>query len=96
MMDRRTALAVFGTGVLTNMGWTISAVAAADGKRISDAEVAAWVNQRVQAWQPTAAERRFDEIAWVKDIRTAERLAGQHQRPVFLFTHDGHMAIGRC
>ena len=96
LMDRRTALAVCGSSVLTSLGWAGRALSAADAKRIGDADVAAWVEQRVQAWQPTAAERRFDDIAWVKDIRTAERLAGQHQRPVFLFTHDGHMAIGRC
>ncbi len=96
MMDRRTALAVFGTGVLMNLAVAVPVGVAADAKRLSDTDVAAWVDRRVQAWQPTAAERRFDDIAWVKDIRTAERLAGQHQRPVFLFTHDGHMAIGRC
>ena len=96
MMDRRTALTVFGGSVLTGLGLAGRAFPAGDGKRIGDADVAAWVDRRVQAWQPTAAERRFDEIAWVKDIREAERLAKQHQRPVFLFTHDGHMAIGRC
>ena len=94
-MDRRTALAVVGTSLLTGVGWADPAFPA-PAKRIGDADVVAWVDQRVRAWQPTAAERRFDDIAWVPDIRTAERLARQHQRPVFLFTHDGHMAIGRC
>jgi hypothetical protein len=56
----------------------------------------AWVDQRVTTWQPTAAERRFDEIGWAKDIRAAERLARQHGRPVFLFTHDGRIHTGRC
>jgi hypothetical protein len=74
-------------------GW---APAAPEGKRPADGDVAAWVRQRVRDWQPTADERRFDEIAWVKDIRTAERLAKEHNRPVFLFTHDGHMDVGRC
>jgi predicted amidohydrolase YtcJ len=68
----------------------------ADEKSLTDQEVAAWVRQRVQDWQPTAADRPFDEIGWAKDIREAERLARAHDRPVFLFTHDGHMAIGRC
>jgi hypothetical protein len=63
---------------------------------LADRDVAGWVQKRVQDWQPTPAERRFDEIGWVHDIRTAERLAKEHQRPVFLFTHDGRMAIGRC
>jgi hypothetical protein len=62
----------------------------------ADRDVAAWVAQRVRDWQPTPDERRFDETGWVADIRTALRLAREHQRPVFLFTHDGHMAIGRC
>jgi hypothetical protein len=57
---------------------------------------AAWVDERVRAWQPTAAERRFDDIGWAKDIRVAEELARKHRRPVFLFTHDGHIQTGRC
>ena len=56
----------------------------------------AWVEQRVQELQPAAKEKRFDEIGWAADIRDAKRLAEQHQRPVFLFTHDGRMNIGRC
>lgn len=70
--------------------------AGADDKVPADPEVAAWVRQRVKNWQPTAADRPFDEIGWAKDIRTAERLARENDRPVFLFTHDGHMAVGRC
>ena len=73
-----------------------SPLAGADEKSLTDQEVAAWVRQRVQDWQPTAADRPFDEIGWAKDIREAERLAKEHDRPVFLFTHDGHMAVGRC
>ena len=60
------------------------------------AEDAAWVDAKVQACQPTAEERRFDEIGWLTDIRSAEALAKEHARPIFLFTHDGHMAVGRC
>lgn len=56
----------------------------------------AWIEQRVQQLQPQAKEKRFDEIGWARDIRTAIKLAGEHQRPVFLFTHDGRMNIGRC
>ena len=55
-----------------------------------------WIEQRVQELQPTAKERRIDEIGWAKDIRTAEKLAKENNRPVFLFTHDGRMNIGRC
>ena len=54
------------------------------------------VDRRVRQWQPTAQERRFDEVGWVGGIRDAIRLAGRPRRPVFLFTHDGHMNVGRC
>ena len=54
------------------------------------------VQQRLAELQPRAEEKRFDEIGWAKDIRDALRLAKQHNRPVFLFTHDGRMNIGRC
>ena len=57
---------------------------------------AAWVDERVKEWQPKAAEKRIDEIGWAKDIRTAEKLAKDNNRPVFLFTLDGRMNIGRC
>lgn len=57
---------------------------------------AAWVDQRAAAWQPTAAERRWETIGWAADIRTAERVAAEHKRPVFLFTHDGRLNVGRC
>lgn len=66
---------------------------------LADAPVAhdvAWVKQRVQQLQPTAAERKLDEIGWAKDIRDAERLAREHNRPIYLFTHDGRIATGRC
>jgi hypothetical protein len=63
---------------------------------VADVDVPDWVAKRVKAWQPTGEERRFDEIAWVKDIREAERLSKKHGRAVFLFTHDGRMNIGRC
>ena len=54
------------------------------------------VQERVAQLQPRTEEKRFDEIGWAKDIRDALRLAKQHNRPVFLFTHDGRMNIGRC
>jgi hypothetical protein len=55
-----------------------------------------WVERRVQELKPTAADRRFDEIGWAPDIRTALRLAAQNERPVFLFIHDGRINTGRC
>jgi hypothetical protein len=57
---------------------------------------ARWVADRIRLWQPVPAERRFDDIGWAKDILEARRLAADNNRPIFLFTHDGHMAVGRC
>ena len=74
----------------------LAAAAPGDDERIADGDVAAWVGRRVEQWQPTDDERRFDQVGWVKDVREALRLAKEHNRPVFLFTHDGRMAIGRC
>lgn len=54
------------------------------------------VGQRVRAWQPTPAERRWEQIGWASDIRDALRLAKRANRPVFLFTHDGRLGVGRC
>ncbi len=77
--------------------WGAAALTAAPAqdKRPLD-DPAPMVTRRVQLWQPVAAERRFDEIGWASDILAARRLAKEHNRPVFLFTHDGHMAVGRC
>jgi hypothetical protein len=57
---------------------------------------AAWVDRRVTELQTAKDERRIDEIGWASSLREAEKLARDHQRPVFLFTHDGRMALGRC
>jgi len=63
---------------------------------IPDAQVVPWTEKRVTEWEPKASERRFDEIGWAKDIRTARQLAQSSQRPVFIFTMDGRINIGRC
>ena len=55
-----------------------------------------WVGQRVEEWQPKPSERKFDQIGWAADIRAGLALAKEHNRPFFLFTHDGRMARGRC
>ena len=59
-------------------------------------DVAAWVDAKVEACAPKPAERRFDQTGWLTDIRSALELAKKHNRPVFLFTHDGRMGLGRC
>ena len=60
---------------------------------VRDAE---WVEARVQEIAVKKEERRLDDIGWAKDIREAKRLAAENRRPVFLFTHDGRLNIGRC
>lgn len=55
-----------------------------------------WVEKRIEEIQPTAEEKRFDEIGWTRNLLDAEKLALEHQRPIFLFTHDGKMNAGRC
>jgi hypothetical protein len=54
------------------------------------------VDQRLAAWQPTAEEKRFDTIGWCTSLLDAEKLARENRRPIFLFTHDGRMNVGRC
>ena len=54
------------------------------------------VAERVAQWQPKSEEKVFDQIAWADDIRHGLRLAQEHQRPLFVFTHDGRMNLGRC
>lgn len=90
------SLAGYATGTLAGQARASDNVAPQGGSAVTDRTVGAWVEKRVQEWQITAAERKFDEIGWAKDIRDALRLAKLHRRPVFLFTHDGRMAIGRC
>ncbi len=82
--------------------WVFAAVLLGTMARAPGAEQSAtardfsWVEQRIEELQPTAKEKRFDEIGWASDIRSAEKLAKENNRPVFLFTHDGRMNIGRC
>ena len=66
--------------------------AAAPGQQFD----AARIDQRITNWQPTRAERRFDDIGWAPDLCTALKAGKAHARPVFVFTHDGRMQLGRC
>jgi hypothetical protein len=67
-----------------------------------DAALFAKIDKRAQAWQPTAEERRLDDVGWAKDLRDALRLAKDNNRPVFLFTYSGcaerehAIALQRC
>ncbi len=87
---RWPGLAVF----LLAAGGAISLSAAENGP--ADADLKAWTDGQVAAWSPTAAERRFDEIGWADSLTAARRLSVESGRPVFLFTLDGRIAIGRC
>src|SRR5205814_1949041 len=46
--------------------------------------------------QPLPSERRVDEIGWAPDLVSAERLAKESGRPLFVVQHDGDLATGRC
>jgi hypothetical protein len=71
-------------------------VAAADRDAPGDADVIAWVAKTVAERQPPEQDKRFDEIGWVTDLRSAIELGKIHRRPIFLFTMDGRINIGRC
>ena len=79
--------------------WVFCLAALAAGAALGQ-KTAEWtaerVEKRIRAWQPTERERRWEQIGWAEDIRSALRLAREHKRPVFLFTHDGHLKVGRC
>ena len=68
----------------------------AEAKPIADGDLAKWVDKRVKSWQPTPEEKRFDEIGWCRSLLEAEKLAKEHKRPIFWFTHDGRIDKGRC
>lgn len=63
---------------------------------ISDANVVRWVQKAVAERLPTAYDKRFDEVAWVTDIRSAIQLGTEYNRPIFLLTVDGRINTGRC
>jgi hypothetical protein len=60
------------------------------------AEFKTRVDDQVAEWWPKPEEKRFDQIGWAPDLRTARALAAEHRRPIFLFTMDGRVDLGRC
>lgn len=62
----------------------------------SATDLKAKVDGQISALWPTAGEKKFDRIGWAADLRTARKLAAEHDRPVFLFTMDGRVNLGRC
>jgi len=84
----RPFLVVASMIALLNAAFTIAVGAVIDEPALS-------VDDRIAAWEPTVAEKRFDTIGWVADIRTAIKLGKEHGRPVFVFTYNGRMGSGR-
>jgi hypothetical protein len=77
-------------------GLLMLAVLRAAGPLPTDHRVQEAVDKRVTEWWPKPEEKRFDQIGWAADIRTARKLAAEHNRPLFLFTMDGRVNLGRC
>jgi hypothetical protein len=76
--------------------WSAAVFGAAPAPAPGRGDLAAWVDQKVAQCAPKPEERGFDRTGWLTDIRAALALAKEHNRPVFLFTHDGRMGVGRC
>jgi len=75
---------------------SLIAVGCATGGTISDGNVVHWVEKTVAERQASAGDKRFDEIAWVTDLRTAINLGKEHRRPSFFYTGDGRINTARC
>lgn len=54
------------------------------------------VDKRAAEWQPSAQERAWEQIGWESGLKSALETAKASGRPVFLFTHDGRLNVGRC
>jgi len=92
VMHRKMVVAVASLAATALVSWAGATLPGG----LKDEQVADWVRKQVKALQPTAEEKRFDEIGWAKSIAEAEKLARESNRPVFLFTHEGSIATGRC
>jgi len=75
---------------------TSAAFAAGNNESPVESKLVAHVLQRVHESEPSRGERSLDAIGWAPNIREAQMLARQNDRPIFLFTHDGNIATGRC
>lgn len=63
---------------------------------VADGFLCQWVDKRIQQMNARFVRGRYETIGWASGIGHALDVAKQHQRPVFLFTLDGHMNSGRC
>jgi RNA polymerase sigma factor (sigma-70 family) len=89
-------LAVFALGLLSTAGVVYHSHASTPTLEKASGFSEADLDARLQALQPTPAERRIDEIGWARDVREGLRLANEHNRPLFLFNHEGQIGTGRC
>ena len=64
--------------------------------QVADSYLETWLATRTQQLDARLSRRNFDSIGWADTIQQAIDLAAEHQRPVLLFTLDGHMDSGRC
>jgi hypothetical protein len=85
---------MMGIAVLRTLA-LLGAMAVQEPSKTSPGDEFARIDQWIQGWQPTAEDRRMEEIGWAKDIPEAIRLSKLHARPVFVFTHKGRMNLGR-
>ena len=95
----------FATGVIVAAGAILPVPRAFAGDAARSSTVAkeasaeldvGGIKEKAEACQATPDERKFDQIGWATRILDAEKLAREHNRPVFLFTHDGRINTGRC
>jgi hypothetical protein len=90
-MNRYLNIAAFSASLLLT-----TSPAGAVAPSVSGSEFAQTVDARLADWWLKPDERRFDTIGWAPDVRTAQKLAAEHDRPLFLFTMDGRVNTGRC
>ena len=64
--------------------------------QLADGYLETWITRRAAQLTHRFSRRPLDEIGWADSIQQAVQLAKQHERPVLLFTLDGHMNSGRC
>lgn len=63
---------------------------------VSDRFLPQWLKQRSRTMEAQFGRQPFERIGWAEDLKTAYQLGAKHNRPVFVFTHDGHINSGRC
>ena len=92
----KSVTAIMVIAAVAVVGWSAAIASTAPNTHAAGGRDAAWVAQRVKEWQATEFENRWQTIGWADSILYAERLAKDRKRPVFLFTHDGRLNVGRC